>query len=306
VEPAAFVQHQVGAKQALAEALRNPLALGMRLAGAAPFPEDDARLRPVTAEEIDRLTVEDAQAWIEKLVRESPIEVSIVGDLPRERAVELVARYLGSLPARERASRDSLGALRTVKRAEGPRRVERTIETPTEQAFVFSGFYGPDESDRPAFRAMNLATRMLSMRMFAELREKSQLVYSIGASQRAGGAYPGIGVVAAAAPTEPTKAPALADGIGAIYAAFAESGPTAEELAVAKKQFAVLFREQANDPAYWMSRMNLMVFRGISADDIAEDPAAYEAFTVEQVKGAFARHYSAKNMIVVVVTPKSD
>ena len=114
---------------------------------------------------------------------ESPIEVTIVGDLPRDRAIELAARYLGSLPARERVGSDSFRALRTVKRPEGPRRVERTLETPTEQAFVFSGFYGPDESNRPDVRAMNVAARVLSTRMYEEVREKSQLVYSIGAGR---------------------------------------------------------------------------------------------------------------------------
>ena len=203
IEPASFVQFQETTRQSLAESAKNPTALGMRIAGTLAYPDDDVRLHPLTPAQVDRLTVDASQAWLARLVKESPIEVSIVGDLPKDRAIELVTRYLGSLPARARLSPDTHLALRTLKRPVGPRVVERTLETPTAQAFVFSGFYGPDESDLGDVRALNFAARVLSTRMTAEVREQAQLVYRISAGLRAGSMFPGFGVFSAGAPTEP-------------------------------------------------------------------------------------------------------
>ncbi|MGH7162513.1 MAG: insulinase family protein, partial [Planctomycetota bacterium] len=61
---------------------------------------DDVRLKMLKAADIDRVTVESAQAWLDRLVRTCPIEASIVGDLPRHEALRLARTYLGSLPPR--------------------------------------------------------------------------------------------------------------------------------------------------------------------------------------------------------------
>lgn len=305
VEASAFTQFQTTMRQMLPEALKNPASLGGRTAGSAPYPDDDVRLQPITPEQIDKLTVEASQAWIEKLVRESPIEVTIVGDLPREKALDLVARYLGSLPARARVSPETYLALRTLKRPKGPRVIEKTLETSTAQAFVYSGFYGADETNPADARALSIAGSILSTRMTSEVREQAQLVYSIGAGSRPGSVFAGFGTFSAAAPTEPHKVAALVEKLAAMYAAFAATGPTEEEMVIAKKQVANTFAEQTKEPSYWMGRIERMTFRGTKLDDLVAAPAAYQAFTTKQVKDTFARYWSKESSIVVTVTPKA-
>jgi len=305
IEEASFRQFQVSTKEAIEESLRSPFGVGMRAAGSLPFPDDEPRTRPLTAEEVDRLTLAASQAWLEKLIAESPIEIAIVGDLPRERAVELAARYLGSLPARKRVSPDTYLALRTLKRPPGPRTFEEEIDSPTPQAFVYSGFYGPNESDRADARTMAMAARILSTRMIAEVREKDQLVYSIGASSRAGTIFPGLGVFAAGAPTEPPKASRLVEVLASMYAAFAELGPTEEEVGVVKKQIANTYDEQMKEPGWWLSGLQLLTWRGDSLDDIVNGPAAYQAFTGKEIRETFAKYFDPKNAIVVVVKPRA-
>jgi len=305
IEPAAFTQFQATMRQALPEAQKNPLSLGVRTAASAPYPDDDARLQPLTPEQVDKLTLEASQAWLEKLVKESPIEVAVVGDLPKARALELVTRYLGALPSRERVDPKAFLALRTLKRPAGPRYVEKTLDTPTAQAYVASGFYGADEVNRADVRALNVASSVLSTRMVKEIREQAQLVYSIGAMSRAGSTFPGFGVFSAGAPTEPHKVEALVAKLASMYETFAKDGPSDEELVVVRKQLANTFDEQTKDPAYWTSRLEQMTFRGTSLDDVAADPAAYQALTAKQVKDAFAKYGSKANSIVVVVKPKN-
>jgi zinc protease len=303
IEEAAFEQFKTTARQGIEESLRNPMSLGMRTVASAVYPEDAARTQPLTVEQLDSLTLLAAQAWLEKLIAQSPIEVVIVGDIARERALDLAARYLGALPSRERPAPGTYAALRALKRPAGPRHIERAADTATKQAFVFSGFYGADETNRADARALSMASRVLSTRMVKQVREEAQLVYSISSSSLPASTYPGFGVFSAGAPTDPAKVPALVEKLASMYEAFAAEGPTEEELEVAKKQFANTFDEQMKDPQFWSGRLARITFRGTSLDDIVEDPAAYQALSAAEVKAAFAKYYGTPNSIVVVVEP---
>jgi zinc protease len=262
-------------------------------------------MRPMTVEQVDRLSLPTAQACLEQLIRESPIEVVIVGDLPKDKALDLVARYVGSLPSRPRVSTSTWDELRHIKRPTGPRVIEKDVTTPTNQAFVYSGFYGPDETNRNDVRALNMASRILSTRMVKEVREDAQLVYSIGAGIRAGSTFPGFGAFSAAAPTDPEKASALVAKLASMYGVFAKDGPTADEVDVAKKQFATTYAEQLKEPAFWIGRLSELTFRGITLDDLAQEPEAYQKLTGAELKNAFGKYYSKENSIVVVVRPRS-
>lgn len=306
IESASFTQMQTMAGNALKESMKNPLAFGVRTAASVIYPENEARLRPSTSGQIEALKIDAAQAWLDRMIKESPVEVTIVGDIPRDRVLALTAKYLGSLATRERVSPASFGVLRKVERPKPPHVVEKTLETPTPQAFVMSGFYGADETNVADARALTMAARILSTRMVKEVREESQLVYSIGASSRAATTYPGFGVFSAAAPTEPGKAGALVAKLASMYAAFAKDGPTEEEMDVAKKQMANTFKEQLEEPGYWAGQLRELTFRGESLDDIAAEPRAFQQMTSQQVKEAFARYYTKDNTIVVSVLPASS
>ncbi len=303
IEAPSLDQFKTTTKELLIESTKNPLMFGMRTAAAAPYPDSEVRTQPPTAEQIDKLSLDASQAWLNKLIKESPIEVTIVGDVPKEKIVPLVERYIGSLPSRDKVSQTTYASLRNLNKPAGPRVIEKTIDTPTAQAFVMSGFYGADQANRADTRALNMAARILSTRMIKEVREEAQLVYSIGASSRAGSTYPGFGVVSAGAPTEPSKVPALVAKLASMYAIFAKDGPTAEELDVAKKQFANTFKDQLQDPAYWSQRLEQMTFRGLKLDEIVEDPNAYQALTADQVRTVFAKYYAPDKSIVVTIRP---
>lgn len=304
IESAAFDQFLTSTRERIEESNTNPTAVGGRLASSILYPESDARHRPLEAKDLEHLTLDAAQSWLDKLLRESPVEVTIVGDISRDQAVELAAKYLGALPKRPRVDPTTYESLRHLQRPAGPRIAEKSLDTPTEQAFVAVGFYGADDSNRADVRALNMAARILSMRMVKEVREEAQLVYSISAASRPGTTYPGFGVFSASAPTDPAKASALVEKLQSMYAAFAKDGPTEEELATAKKQMATTYAEQVKEPSYWAGRMGQMTFRGTKLDDVLADPAAYQAMTVAEIKAAFAKYYGKDSSIVVVVKPE--
>ncbi|MHB8971455.1 MAG: M16 family metallopeptidase [Pirellulaceae bacterium] len=303
VEPAACSQFVTMLRTMLQQMEKNPMLVGMQAVSGAPYPPDVARTQPLTIEQLDRLDVVAAQTRLDRLIQNSPIEVTVVGDLSKERALELVALYLGSLPTCDRVSCETYADLRKLTRPTGPRTISRTIESETPQAFVYAGFYGADETNLPDTRALNIAAMILSTRMVKEIREEEQLVYSIGAGFRPGTTYPGFGTMSAAAPTDPSKSQRLLEKINSMYAAVASAGITEDELSVAKKQIANTLDEQMRDPSYWLSRLAQMTFYGTKLDDVVQAPAAYQAITAAQVRDTFARYFSPQASMAVVVLP---
>lgn len=303
VEPAAFTRWKTRQLQAISERKKVVEGVFQEALAATVFPASETRLQPLTEEQVGRLTPEAGQAWLERAARAAPIEVSVVGDLPRERALELVATYLGSLPPRERIGDKTLDELRALKKEAGPRRIERTVATQTDKALVACGFYGADLDQVTERRDLLVASRVLSTRMLKKLREAEQLAYSPGASFSPGAPFPGFGVFVMATPTKPDKADRLVEAAGEIYAEFAKDGPTEEEMATVRKQMANKLDEDMREPSFWLGQSDSMTYRGTRLDDAVAAPEYYQNVTAEQVKRTFAKYYTPANVMNVIVRP---
>ncbi|OGL13211.1 MAG: hypothetical protein A3I17_05435 [Candidatus Rokubacteria bacterium RIFCSPLOWO2_02_FULL_72_37] len=269
VEPGVFAQWRENEAREIAERAREPRGVLAEARAEAFYPAGDARLRPVTAAQVERLTREATGAALRALIARAPIEVAVVGDIDRDRAVALVARTLGALPPRPRIDDKTLRHLRAVPRPAGPVRVERTVPTRTEQAQVLDGFFASDIQQVRDSRLLVLAARVLSTRMNRTIREERQLVYSIGAYLQPGEAYPSFGVFAAQAPTDPAKAGALAEAVAEMFLAFAADGPSAEEMTVARQQLLTYLEEALRGREFWSARLATLDYRGLSLDDLA-------------------------------------
>jgi len=304
VEAAGFEQWKEGKLQEIARRAREPRGVLAEAEAEAFYPADQARLRPVTAAQVRGLAREAVQAWLRALIAQAPIEVAVVGDIDRDRATTLVARYLGALPPRARIDDKTLRDLRSVPRPAGPIRVTRTVTTQTDQAQVLDGFFGADVQNVRDSRLLALAGRVLSTRMNRTIREERQLVYSIGAGSRPAEAYPGFGRFAAQAPTDPAKAEALAGAMDELFTAFAATGPTAGELAVAKRQMASRLDEDVKTPDFWADRLATLDYRGLSLDDIARIAADYQGFTADEVREAFGRYARPEARFRIVILPE--
>jgi predicted Zn-dependent peptidase len=147
-----------------------------------------------------------------------------------------------------------------------------------------------------------MAARVLSTRMNAVLREEKRLVYSIGASSQPAREYPGFGLFTARAPTDPAKAEALAEAVSDMYAAFAQDGPSEEEMAVAKRQIANQLDQFMKEPDFWVNWLSTLDYRGLSLDDLVAAPADYQGITAGEVRGAFARYNAPTARFRFIVT----
>jgi zinc protease len=306
IEQAEFDQWKARTMQGIDQRKASPQGMVQEVIARTIWPKDDVRNQPLEKPQVEKITREAAQARLEKVIREAPIEVTVVGDMPKERAMELVTRYLGSLPPRTAITSSTLDDLRKVERPKGPLVTHQEMETTTPLALGMGGFYASDAENVDDTRRLNLASQVVSTRMIKSIREEKQLVYSIRASLRPGEEYPGFGLFFAGAPTEPGKAEKLGEALRAEYDRFAAEGPTEEELTVARKQIANTLDEQMKEPSWWLQRLDALAYRGMKLDDIMGGPDAYQKITAEEIKATFNKYYKPDTYIEIVMKPKAS
>lgn len=302
LETVPFEQWRTGTVQGLRAAMRDPLGSLQRTLADAIYPESAPQARSITPEQIEAVSMREAQRWLESLISESPIEVAIVGDIDREQAFELARTYLGSLTSRPRMESAAADNAPAVNRPSEDVSAVTEIDTQTPTAAVVAGFFASDGSALRDTRLLQLASRTISTRMIKKIREEERLVYSIGASLRPGEAYPGFGLMFAGAPTDPANAEKLADAIMGIFAEFAESGPTNEEFETAQAQVAKTLGEAFEEPSFWALQLSQLEKRDRDLDDLASALKMYATFTAEEVAETFAR-YHENPKVRVIVTP---
>ncbi|MFO0832777.1 MAG: insulinase family protein [Phycisphaerales bacterium] len=303
IEQSAFDQWKEGQRQMNEMVGKNPMAAFGKLVSETVYPKEDVRTQMLTMDQVNAVTLDAAQAWLENAIKTAPIEVAVIGDIPLERARTLVEAYLGSLGNRERISTATLDNLRALKRPAGPIAISKVMTTKTPQGVVTAGFYTNDQDQVEDNRAMQMAAQTISSRMVKVIREEKQLVYSIRAGNNPGRDWPGFGTFSATAPCDPAKAAELAENIKAMYDEFAKTGPTEEEMTTAKKQMANTFEEGMKDPQWWMGRINQMDYRNLKLDDLVQANDAYQAMTPDQVKAAFVKYYKPESFMSISLIP---
>ena len=303
IEPPSFEKWKISNLQSLAARDRNPASMLGSLIRETSMPEGDARFARLTEANIMAISRDAAQARLLELVRTSPIEVSIVGDISREKAQELAEKYLGSLPARERVSKDTMRVARTLPKPMEARSVLLPVATGTPIAASRVQFYGPDANNLPDSRSMQMSAQIITSRMIHRLREELQLVYSISAGSSPATVYSGYGVFGAGSTTQPGKTDQLAAEITSVFDEYAKNGPTEEEVEVAKKQFANTMEESMREPAFWSGRLSGMTFANVTIDDVLSAPAAMQSMSASSLKETFARYWGEGKPGVIITTP---
>jgi zinc protease len=303
IEQAAFDQWKTATAQQIEARKLSPQGAFQELVADSLLVKGEVRTRPLEKENLDAITIDHAQKWLTRILSTGPIEVSVVGDIGQDRAMELVSTYLGSLAKRERVSENTLLKLREIDRPRTAVVRSEETKTKTPMGIVLGGFWACDAKDIVNVRRMNAAAQVLSTRMIKKLREEDQLVYSIGAQLAPNPTFKDWTLFLAAAPTEPSKAAKLGDRIQEMYAEFAASGPTDDEMVVAKKQAANTFDEEMKEPDYWSSVLRSMTYHGRALDEVLNRPAAYDALTAAEVKEAFAKYYKPESIIRLSMVP---
>lgn len=304
LEPPNFKQWRQEQIQRIAARRHDPDAAFSQVLADTIYPPGEVRTRPLGLEQIQRLSRDQAQAWLDRMIAEAPIEATVVGDLSLGTALDLLRTYLGSVPPRARISASLYTDLRDIARPAGPLSVVRTLETRTDKAIVLVGFFGPDAARAQETRLLSVAARAIRSRLEQDAHQAGQPASTPYVKVYPGRAYPGYGMLVAFARTDPAGAEQLADRIEQALDRFASTGPTQDELDVAVRQSLRDLDQRMGEPDSWTGWTQTLTYRGLSLDDVSEAAKRYGAITVEQVLDAFNRYAGPESRFRIIVRPE--
>jgi zinc protease len=268
----------------------------------------DERARLLTPAQIARVRLADAQAWFDRHRASAPLEAAMVGDAPREELVRLARKYLGALPARAHTS-DWLSVLRHPQAA-GPVTTPASlaVDSVTPRAALALAFRGLEPSTPDERDALDLAVASLSDRLRQELRVRRGLTYGVALEVSPSGTLRGSGALTVSLSTDPHRAREAARLARQVVDRFAASGPTADELATARRQVENQRVAAARKPAAWTDRLAALEYRhaSLALHTLAAPAGRLAAVTPADVRAAVARYARGDRTLTLVATPRSN
>ena len=262
----------------------------------------DPRFGVPTAERVDATTRDAAQKWLAHILETAPIEAAIVGDLDRDRMLQLARQYLGTLPKRP-VVRVGLAEARKVKQDPGPHVRTIDVETITPQAVVQIGWRGPAFGNRKDSRILLVGSQLLATRLTRVIREERQLTYSIGCTARPA-AFDGMSQLMVMFTADPGKADEAATLARQVVEDLVEKDPaTDEELAAVRKQIQNVLDTQLDQPSFWVDVLSSLETRHRGLADLKTLAQQYASITNEQIREVLQRYLTEERYYQVVARP---
>lgn len=265
----------------------------------------DPRVMTPSTEHIDAMDRAAAEAWLKQVLRRAPIEVSIVGDLPRARMSELARTYIGTLPKRD-LEREDLATIRRVAIKDGPFRRRVEVETKTERAEVRLGWRGAAATDRHDARVLLFGSFVANSRLTKEIREDRGLTYSIQCAS-VPGALDGMGrflVQFTADVPKADEATKIARQV--VLDMIGDKPPTDAEIDAVKSQIRNILETQLKQPRFWADSLSWLRTNGRQVDDLTKFEANYMGITKEEIIATLKKYLKDERYYEVIAVPKGE
>jgi zinc protease len=258
-------------------------ALGvMALEANAALHGNDPRFRILPkAEDLAASQPADLESLVGPGLESGPIEVSIVGDVTPDRAIEAVARTYGALPTR-RGERPAAFQVIFPQAKSEPTILVHTGRA--DQAAAFEAWATDDFFANPQeVRAVGVMTEVLKNRLVDRLRVAQGATYSPMAENDSSEVFRGFGFVDAYVETPVDKVPGFFTEMDKIAAELRTAPPTADEMTRAKTPRVEqrLKMQQSND--YWVAALGEIDHDPRAETTIGELVSGVQKVTAEDV-----------------------
>lgn len=282
----------------LHEQQQSPADVASRAFYSKAFDDHPYALPPSGTEaSIAAIQIADLQRFHHRYYVSRNVVVVIVGDLDRVQAEQLASRVVAQLPEGEPASQ--LPMTPAVEAS-----TSRSIAFPSVQTHILVGQPAISRlhDDYYALYVGNhiLGGAELVSLLFEEIRERRGLAYSVGSSitpMRAEGPY------VMRLQTRSEKAHEAVELMRTLLMRFVQEGPTAVQLATAKKNITGGFPLHIDSNRNILSYVAMIAFYGLPLDYLDNFNERIEAITIEDVRKAFARHIHPQRLVTVMVGP---
>jgi len=244
-----------------------------------------------------------AKAWLMPDFQDSPLELSIVGDIDPEKLVPLIEKTLGALPQRKTA-KPAFADLRKIYQPASPGGEKLTFESkiPTATAVAVWKIPGTGK-DIGASRRFNLLSAILSDRMREEIREKLGGSYSPRSSAAPSDTLDA-GLLQAVAKVKPEETKKYGELMIQLGDKMAQEGISQDELERALKPIQSNLKESLRSNGYWLGSVLAQSQEKPEKIEWAKNrDADYAAITVEELNELAQKYLRADNALLYEIVP---
>ncbi len=185
-----------------------------------------------------------------------PIEVTVVGDVGVDQAIDAVAKTFGALPPRPPAA-DPPAEARAIRfpQPQAAPVVRRHAGRDDQALFLVAWPVADARGDLQTSRDLRILEQALKSRLFAQFRVADGAAYEADTSLETSQTFPGYGYIYAFAEAPPDKAALFYDTVAKIVADLRQTPLSDDELERARQPRVELFTQARQTNGYWLSAL---------------------------------------------------
>ena len=257
-----------------------------------------------TVKSVAAVSVNDLVQFHKQFYRGDRMIVSIVGDIDRAQAEEIVKALLKQIPA----SGQPIAKLPELERSPVEPLAQREIQIPfdSQQAHIAMGMTAVARNN-PDYFPLLVGNYVLGgggfvSRLMAEVREKRGLAYSVFSYFIPGKEN---GIFQAGLQTKSDQAALALEVMSSTTAQFIADGPTPSELVAAKANLVNGYPLRIDNNRKLLDNLSSIAWNGLPLDTMDVWTKQVEAVTLEQVKTAFQKYLAMDRMKIIVLGAKN-
>ena len=257
-----------------------------------------------TVQSIANVSAVDLQQFHKQFYRSDRMIVSIVGDVSKAEATEIVQGLLQRVPQ----SGPAIAKLPEFERSpvEPLSQREVTIRFDSQQAHIAMGMTAVTRNN-PDYFPLLVGNYVLGgggfvSRLMSEVREKRGLAYSVFSYFAPG---KDAGIFQAGLQTKNDQAALALDVMSSTIGQFIANGPTQSELEAAKSNLVNGYPLRIDNNRKLLDNVSSIAWNNLPLDTMEVWTKQVEAVSLEQVKAAFQKYLAMDRMKIVVLGAKN-
>ncbi|MBU3595524.1 insulinase family protein [Polynucleobacter sp. 86C-FISCH] len=257
-----------------------------------------------SVQSVGSVNVNDLKQFHKQFYRGDRMIVSIVGDVDRSQAAEIVQTLLKQIPQ----SGQAIAKLPDLQRSPVEALAQREIQIPfdSQQAHIAMGMTAVARNN-PDYFPLLVGNYILGgggfvSRLMSEVREKRGLAYSVFSYFAPGKEN---GIFQAGLQTKNDQAALALDVMSTTIAQFIADGPTPSELEAAKSNLINGYPLRIDNNRKLLDNVSSIAWNDLPLDTMDVWTKQVEAVTLEQVKASFQKYLAMDRMKIVVLGAKN-
>ncbi|MDM7985516.1 MAG: insulinase family protein [Maricaulis sp.] len=255
----------------------------------------DARYGNPSSAELAEIDMPAIQGFLTEALSNSPIEITIVGDIPEDVVLDALSQTFGALPSRA----DSWPRYDEARQVAFPAANDRPVvlrhNGQANQAMVNTYWPTTDSSDTRLDRTISLLRAVFDLKLTERLREQDGLTYSAFNSDVSSDVYPDYGYLWVGVDVSVENLAQTYAAVDELAAAMASGDISEDEMLRARRPLLEQIEEAFQNNGSWMAWLSGSWRDANRLERIRTLQSDYESITVEDITAAAETYLQAES-----------